>query len=301
MAKLHENSIFFVDINKIDPNPYQPRTEFEEGKLANLAESIRQYGVLQPLVVSRSEVVRDDGLGVIYELIAGERRLRASKLAGLAQVPVIIRIGDDHKAKLELAIIENLQREDLNPIERARAFIRLVEEFSLTHALVGARVGKSREYVSNTLRLLTLPEEIQKAIENKELSESHARPLLMLSHKGEEQAALFRDILTKRVSVRAAERYSRQRAPEKARKIEPHPELVEFEEKLKDALGTRVTVEPRKEGGSSVTIEFFSPEDLSNFLSLLNKEKNADQPASPEHKRGEPAPTQNEEIENFSL
>src|SRR3990170_8137227 len=271
MAKIHENSVFFVDISKIEPNPYQPRREFDEEKLANLAESIRQYGVLQPLVVSRAEVARDDGLDVRYELIAGERRLRASKLAGLREIPVIIRIGDDHKAKLELAIIENLQREDLNAIERARAFTQLVGEFNLTHALVGQRVGKSREYVSNTIRLLSLPEEIQKAIANKELSEGHARPLLMLSHKPEEQAALFKSILTKRVSVRAAERNARLQAPERARKIEPSPELAELEEQLKETLGARVKIEPKKEGGSSVTIEFFSPEDLKNFLNLINR------------------------------
>jgi ParB family chromosome partitioning protein len=271
MANIHENSVFFVDINKVEPNPYQPRREFDEEKLKNLAESIRQYGVLQPLVVSRTEITRLDGIDVRYELIAGERRLRASKLAGLLQVPVIIRVGDDHKAKLELAIIENLQREDLNAIERAQAFAQLVKEFSLTHAEVGERVGKSREYVSNTIRLLSLPEVIQRAIINKELSEGHSRPLLMLNHKPEEQAALFQSILTKRVSVRAAERNARLQAPERARKQEPLPELLELQERLKDALGTRVKVEPKKEGGSAVTIEFFSSDDLKNFLNLINR------------------------------
>src|SRR3990167_8854826 len=145
MAGLYDNSIFFVDINKVGPNPYQPRREFDESKLKDLAESIRQYGILQPLVVTRVEITKEDGLEVNYELIAGERRLRAAKIAELTQVPVIIRVGDSQKMKLELAIIENLQREDLNPMERAQAFLQLANEFSLTHAQIGERVGKSRE------------------------------------------------------------------------------------------------------------------------------------------------------------
>ena len=133
MSQLYSNSIFFVDIEKVKPNPFQPRREFDEDRLRDLADSIRQYGVLQPLVVSREEIQREDGsISVEYELIAGERRLRASKLAGIEQIPVIIRVGDDNMTKLELAIIENLQREDLNAVERARAFMRLVEEFKFT-------------------------------------------------------------------------------------------------------------------------------------------------------------------------
>jgi ParB family chromosome partitioning protein len=134
MSNLYSNSIFFVETEKIVPNPFQPRREFEEGPLKDLADSIRQYGVLQPLVVSRTEREKEDGgLAVEYELIAGERRLRASKLAGLREVPVIIRVGDDNMMKLEIAIIENLQREDLNVIERARAFHRLADEFKFSH------------------------------------------------------------------------------------------------------------------------------------------------------------------------
>ena len=129
MSQLYNNSIFWVDIDKIKPNPFQPRREFDEDRLKDLADSIRQYGLLQPLTVSREEVEKEDGgISVTYELIAGERRLRASKIAGLEQVPVIIRVGDDNMAKLELAIIENLQREDLNAVERARAFMRLADE-----------------------------------------------------------------------------------------------------------------------------------------------------------------------------
>jgi len=294
MAGLYDNSIFFVDINKVGPNPYQPRREFDESKLKDLAESIRQYGILQPLVVTRVEITKEDGLEVNYELIAGERRLRASKIAELTQVPVIIRVGDSQKMKLELAIIENLQREDLNPMERAQAFLQLANEFSLTHAQIGERVGKSREYVSNTMRLLTLPEEMRSAINNKEISEGHARPLLMLSDRKEDQQILFQDILTKKISVRAAERYSRQVAFDRARKVPPGPEMVELEEKLKETLGTRVKIEPKKAGGGCVTIDFFSADDIKNFLELINKNQNSVKEEVKEE-------IQNEAIENFSI
>jgi ParB family chromosome partitioning protein len=167
------DSIFWVEVDRIRPNPFQPRRNFDEMALASLAESIRQYGVLQPLTVTRKEIERPgEGIFVEYELIAGERRLRASKIAGIAAVPVVIRTNEDSdRMKLELAIIENLQREDLNAIDRAVAFNRLTSEFSLTHAEVGKRVGKSREYVSNTLRILLLPQEMRDALGNGEINE----------------------------------------------------------------------------------------------------------------------------------
>ena len=188
MSNLYSNSIFWIDLDKIHPNPYQPRREFENDKLHDLSNSIRMYGILQPLTVSRVEKMKDDG-GMVtdYELIAGERRLRASKLAGLTQVPCVVRVGDDNLMKLELAIIENLQREDLNAIERARAFHRFVNEFKYTHAQIGAKMGKSREYVSNTLRILQLPEEILTAVSEGKLSEGHTRPLMMLQDRPQEQ------------------------------------------------------------------------------------------------------------------
>ncbi|MDP2665324.1 MAG: ParB/RepB/Spo0J family partition protein, partial [bacterium] len=172
------DSVFWIDVDRIVPNPYQPRKEFSETGLNSLAESIRQYGVLQPLVVSRSEVEKPDGLESVYELIAGERRLRASRLAGLRQVPVVIRQGDNNLTKLELAIIENLQREDLNAIDRAKALQKLIDEFGISHVETAAKIGKSREYVSNSIRLLSLPEHMQTAIVGKELTEGHARTLL---------------------------------------------------------------------------------------------------------------------------
>lgn len=271
MSQLYSNSIFWIEVSKIRPNPYQPRREFEESKLRDLAESIRQYGVLQPLVVSRVEINKEDGgILVEYELIAGERRLRASKMAGIQQVPVIVRTGDDSMMKLELAIIENLQREDLNAVDRAQAFLRLAEEFKFTHAQIGQKVGKSREYVSNTLRLLMLPEEILNALSVGKITEGHTRPLMMLTDKPEEQMTLFKEIYYKKITVREAEQIARHIAHDKVRKREfaPDPEILKIEEKLKESLGTRVQIE-RKEVGGNITIHFFSNEDLRSIINLL--------------------------------
>lgn len=271
MSQLYSNSIFWVDIEKVKPNPFQPRREFDEDRLRDLSDSIRQYGVLQPLVVSREEIQKEDGgIAVEYELIAGERRLRASKLAGLEQIPVIIRVGDDNMAKLELAIIENLQREDLNSVERARAFMRLVEEFKFTHTQIGAKVGKSREYVSNTLRLLALPQEILDALSSRKISEGHTRPILMLTDRPEEQMVLFKEIMFKKMTVRDAEKAARKIAFDRVRKKEYllDPEIAEMEERLQESLGTRVHIE-KKENGGYITIDFFTNDDLHTILSLI--------------------------------
>ncbi len=273
MSELYTNSIFFIDVEKITPNPFQPRREFEEGPLKDLADSIRQYGVLQPLVVSRMEKeTPEGGLTTEYELIAGERRLRASKLAGLSQVPAIIRVGDDSMMKLEIAIIENLQREDLNPVERARAFARLVEEFKFTHTQIGQKMGKSREYVSNSLRLLALPQEFLDALSAGKINEGHTRPLMMLSTRPEEQMTLFKEIVFRKISVREAERIARRIAVDKVRKKEllPNTELLEIEHKLQESLGTRVHIEPREVGGK-ITIDYFSNDDLDTIITVLGK------------------------------
>lgn len=271
MSQLYSDSIFWIETEKIKPNPYQPRREFDERALRDLADSIRQYGILQPLTVSRIEIEKPDGgLAVEYELIAGERRLRASKIAGLQQVPVVIRVGDDSMAKLELAIIENLQREDLNAVDRARAFMRFVDEFKFTHAQIGQKVGKSREYVSNTLRLLMLPEDILQALSEGKISEGHARPLMMLTDRAEEQSVLFKEILFKKITVREAERIARHVAYDKIRKKElaPDPEIIEIEGALKEKLGTRVNIE-RKEVGGHITIHFFSNDELKHIIDML--------------------------------
>lgn len=271
MADFYSNSIFWVEVDKIFPNPYQPRREFEEGPLRDLSESIRQYGVMQPLTVSRVEREKPEGgIAVEYELIAGERRLRASKLAGLAQVPVLIRMGDTSQEKLELAIIENLQRADLNPVERARAFARLAAEFKLQHADIGKKMGRSREYVSNTLRILALPDEILEALGSGRITEGHTRPLLMLSDRPAEQMVLFKEITTKKVTVREAERAARNIAVERARKAprQTDPILMEIEASLQKMLGERVHVEQDAIGGR-VTISFLTPEELRSIIAQL--------------------------------
>lgn len=281
------DSVFWIDVERILPNPYQPRKEFSEAGLASLAESIRQYGVLMPLVVSRTDVEKPDGLESVYELIAGERRLRASKLAGLKQVPVVIRQGDANLTKLELAIIENLQREDLNAIDRARALQKLIDEFGISHAETAAKIGKSREYVSNSLRLLSLPEHMQQAIVTREINEGHARPLLSLNSRPEERETLFKEIIMKKLPVRAAERIARSIAQEKVRKYHRKtPEMVEIEKTLTETLGTRVIIETNAEGGR-LLIDFFSPDDLEQLVTVLaaeqqeSKKESADMPIFP--------------------
>jgi len=270
------DSIFWIDVDRIVPNPYQPRKEFSEEGLKALAESIRQYGVLQPLVVSRTDREKDDGgLESVYELIAGERRLRASRLAGLSQVPVVIRQGESNLTKLELAIIENLQREDLNAIDRARALQKLIDEFGISHGEAAAKVGKSREWVSNSLRLLSLPEHIQSAIVNREITEGHARPLMALNNRPEERETLFKEIILKRLPVRAAERIARSIAQDRVRSYHRKPpEMIAIEKSLTETLGTRVIIETNAEGGR-LLIDFFSSDDLQLLVDALAREEKA--------------------------
>lgn len=268
-----DSSIFWIEIDKIVPNPFQPRREFDEDRLNELSASIRQYGVLQPLVVSRQETMLEDGgIKVEYELIAGERRLRASKLAGISQVPVVVRTGDDSRAKLELAIIENLQREDLNAVERAQSFQRLADEFKLTWAEVGRKMGKSREYVSNTVRILMLPQDILDALSKGKITEGHTRPLLMLIDRGAEQMTLFKEMMVRKMTVREAEQIARRIAFEKVRKKDLFmtPEVVDMEERLAETLGTRVQIEPRERGGR-ISIDYFSHEELLALSIAIRK------------------------------
>lgn len=329
MSNLYSNSIFWIDTDKIKPNPYQPRRDFDETKLQDLADSIKQYGVLQPLTVSRMEIEKEGGgLATEYELIAGERRLRAAKLAGVSQVPVIIREGDTSMMKLELAIIENLQREDLNVVDRARAFFQLVNEFKFTHNDVAKKMGRSREYVSNTLRILSLPEEILNALSEGKISEGHTRPLLMLANHPEEQIVIFKETLFKKLTVRDAEMLARRVATERVRKKHNmiDPETIEIEEKFQDKLGTRVHID-KYESGGQIKIDFFSNEDLRMILSMIDKsntdrkpeemlkrhiarleeEKSVPAPAQEEkeEKREEPAPVADDsklyDISNFSI
>lgn len=273
------DSIYWVEVEKVVPNPFQPRREFDEHKLKELSESIRMYGVLQPLTVTRHEVQRDNGTFYTeYELIAGERRLRASKLAGVPQVPVIIREGEQsEQEKLELAIIENLQREDLNAVDRALAFKQLAEQFGLSHVQVAKKVGRSREYVSNSIRLLALPEVILNALRRADLAEGHARTLLMLNDRPEEQNVVFEETLLKKLSVREVERISRKIATDKVRKKtldDFDTELIEIEKQFTEALGTRVQIQKTDFGGK-LTIDYFSVDDLDVILKRMKAEQEA--------------------------
>ncbi len=270
-----ENSVFWIEIEKIKPNPYQPRHEFDEARLRDLAESIRMYGILQPLIVTRREFEKPDGgLAVEYELISGERRLRASKIAGLSQVPALIRNGEeDSRIKLELAIIENLQREDINSVDRARAFDRLAKEFGMKHLQIAEKVGKSREYVSNTLRILSLPDEILNGISEGKVSEGHTRPLLMLADRPEEQLTLFKEIIFKKMSVRETESIARRIALDRVRKRDwtHEPAIIELEQKFKETLGTKVSI-TKSENGGRIIIDFFTTDDVRNIFEKITHE-----------------------------
>ena len=268
------NIIFWIETEKISPNPFQPRKEFNDVRLQELAESIRQYGILQPLVVTRKEIDTESGMNVEYELIAGERRLRAAKIANLFQVPVIIKEGYDDKARLELAIIENLQREDLNPIEKARAFKQLAVQFNMTHKEIGEKVGKSRMHITNTIRILNLSDEILNSLGKGEIYEGHTRPLLMLIDHPEKQKKLFQDIVAKKVNVGEAEQAARRIAQERVRRTNnlPDPETRAIEDQLSDELGTRVQIEKIGEKGK-IVINFFSREELDSLLKKINQQK----------------------------
>lgn len=272
MPERFDGSIFWLDVHKVKPNPLQPRREFNEDRLRDLADSIRQYGVLQPLVVTRREVARSDGgLEVEYELIAGERRLRAAKIAGLSQIPSLIKDGvDSDKLKLEIAIIENLQREDLNPVERARGFLQLAEEFGLKHVEIAKKIGMSREYVSNTIRMMSLPAEILAALEARQINEGHTKAILMLADRPAEQLTVFKEVVYKRLTVRETENIARRIAYDRVRNKDRFvdPVMIELEEKLTEKLGARVTIEKREVGGK-VTIDFFSQGDLLRIMNFL--------------------------------
>lgn len=269
-------SIFYIDLDKIKPNPYQPRVHFNEEKLTGLSESIKQYGVLQPIIVSRKEIYKEGvGISAEYEILAGERRFRAAKWAGLTQIPALIREGEHtDKEKLELAIIENLQREDLNPVDKARAFKKLAEEFNLKHEEIALKMGKSREFITNSLRILNLPLMIQDALMAGRISEGHSRPLLSLKDKPNEQELLFKKIIAEKLTVRVAENIARSHKENKKIKEtrKTNPEIKAVETSLSEKLGTKVSIEQKESSSSGkITIEFFSKEDLNAILKAVDK------------------------------
>lgn len=266
-----EQAVFQIEIEKIKPNPHQPRRNFGEESIRELAVSIREFGIIQPLVVTKQEKETPVGLDVEYELIAGERRLLAAKMLGLERVPAIIRNIDEERERLEVAVIENVQREDLNPIERARAFARLQDEFRMTQREIAARLGKSRETVANTLRLLDLPSSIRETLERGEISESHGRLLLAVAEPAA-QERLFRDLLLSRMTTRELKHRVREAsAPRTEEKRETPPELKMLEEKLSAELGAPVTIEERGLR-KKLTITFYSDEELQNLVRKLGGE-----------------------------
>lgn len=264
-----KETVFYVEVDKIRPNPEQPRRDFDPDSLRELADSIKEYGVLQPLIVMRMEKELGRGKDVEYELIAGERRLRAAQAAGLPQVPVVIR-DSSGKEKFEVSLVENIQRADLNPIEEALAFKRLSEEFGLTQKEIARRVSKSREAVANTIRLLDLPMEIQKAVEVGKISAGHAKAILMVPNP-EKQRIFYQLILDSRMSVRSAEEKAHQfgNVQTRPRKISNlDPRLKNFQQKLEEILGTKIIIQNQGDGGKLI-IKFYSPEDLGQIIKKL--------------------------------
>lgn len=254
-----------VPIEAIEPNPHQPRRQIDEGALEELAQSIREHGLLQPLIVTQTQQEPPR-----YMLIAGERRWRAAQRAGLRTVPVVVREAAPQQM-LELALVENLQRADLNPIEEAQAYRHLIEAFGLTHEEVARRVGRSRAAVTNALRLLQLPPSIQAYLMEGRITEGHARALLMLSSPAQQEMVLRR-ILEEGLSVRATEELARRlqgQRPARRKAAARLPGLVELEARLRQALGTKVRLSAGRKGGR-ITIYYYSEEELEAIVRRLS-------------------------------
>lgn len=260
-------SVIEVPVDLIATNPFQPRRRMDESAIAELAESIKAHGIIQPIVVRPADNGR-------YELVAGERRLQAARIAGLSQVPVIVRDVRDQES-LEIALVENLQREDISPLDAARAYRRLMDEFDLSQEEVASRVGKSRPAVANTLRLLLLPAGVQERLEKGEMSEGHARTLLSLPSPAL-QALVADEIIRRKCSVREAERLVRGWSKAATTRIVSRetnapaakPDLLAVEEQLRKLFQTYVRVVFNEDRGA-ITIEFYGEEDLNRILSLI--------------------------------
>ena len=275
---LLEDKIFYIEVDKIKPNPQQPRKVFPDETIKELADSIREHGILEPLVVTREEKETEHGADVEYQLISGERRLLASKMLGLPTVPVIIRKQMEERKKLELSLIENIQREDLTPISRAKAFARLIKEFGITQQALAERIGKSREVVANTLRLLQLSYEAQNSLEQGKINEGHARAILLFSNP-EKRRLFLQEILSKslsgRESLELAQHYlqnnlsnNKKETLFRRRNVSLEPEDLEIKERLEDFLQTPVLIK-KKGGQGAIEIKFFSQEDLGKILNRI--------------------------------
>lgn len=267
-GSVKQESIFYIETEKIKPNPFQPRRDFDEAELMSLADSMKQYGMIQPLLVSKIETEVPSGTKVEYQLIAGERRLRAASIAGLKQVPVIIKNTDD-STKLELALIENVQRQDLNPVEEALGYQRLMNEFKMTQMQVAQKVGKSREVIANRVRLLDLPYEVQKNLSDGKITEGHAKVLLSIKNP-ERQRYLAEETSSKGMSVRDLEEIVRQEESYKVKSTVRaiDPELENYKKTVQEILGTPVAISGSKEKGK-LAISFYSEEDLERLIKRL--------------------------------
>lgn len=265
-----KESVFNIDIKNIRTNPYQPRHEMDLESLKDLSESIKQHGILQPLIVTK--VVRDTSRGqdVDYQVVAGHRRLEAARIAGLPFVPAIVRDSTDQQ-KLELALVENIQRSDLNPIERALGFKRLQEEFDLTHDEIAKKVGKSREFVSNSLRLLNLPDSVQDSLRTSRISEGHARAMAGIKNPSA-QKALLDEILANSLSVRQVEQRVREvYVASHKRKVVFDPEIKKIAQKLEMYLGKKVNL--KKSGvGMRLQLDFEDKNDLESIVRKIVQE-----------------------------
>ncbi|MFA5777342.1 MAG: ParB/RepB/Spo0J family partition protein [Parcubacteria group bacterium] len=257
---LKGKSIIEVDINQIIPNPQQPRLHFNEEKINELSASIKEHGIIQPLIVTQS--------GAKFELVAGERRFEASKKAGLTKVPVIVREAGE-KEKLELAITENVQRHDLDPVEEGKAYKKLMDEFEMSQDEVAVKMGKSRSAISNKIRLLSLPVEIQKALVSGEISEGHAKAILALSNP-EKQRALFEMIKKNGLTVRQVEEKTKEVSVRShSRVVNVDPNMKELENKLMGIFGTKVKLSKSGRGGK-IIIEYYSDEELKGILGRIS-------------------------------
>ncbi len=256
MGEMHGQRILEIPIQDIERNPHQPRVYFDHGQLEDLISSIKEHGVIQPLVVTPLGNER-------YRLIAGERRLRASTIAGLATVPAVVRDANEQQ-QLELAIIENVQRQDLNPIEEARAYMRLMDEFGLTQDDVSQKVGKSRPQVANIVRLLQLPEPIQQALAERRISASNGRTLLSLP-TDDERMKMFEAMVAGNFTVRQTE--ARVMKPRQPKRVDAN--LASAEEKVRQALHCRVQIKRDIRGEGEIKLKFFSDEELRALLEKL--------------------------------
>jgi ParB family chromosome partitioning protein len=265
VADTPDSNLIELKVAEVKPNPYQPRINFDKQALAELKDSIKEKGLIQPITVRR--------VNSHFELIAGERRLRAAIEVGLDKLPAYVMEVETKEEMLELAIVENVQRERLNPIEQANAYQRLLKECKLTQDEIAQKIGKDRSTITNMLRLLRLPKQIQKSVEEGIISVGHARTLLALEDK-EQQLQLWGKIVKNDISVRKLEKLVKE-----VSEIKPKPSIktkkksvhiLKIEDNLRDVFGTKVSVRPKNEGGS-IEIEFYSPEDLNRILEIFDK------------------------------